>query len=255
MTRTLEEKKRVLELWSEGYNKLQIANETNIPRGTVSDCIKQFADVVSLEEHYYQERLSNVSFYVQDATRPHVQKEYVYLLGLYLGDGTVSKIPKTYKLRVFLDSRYPNIINGCAQAMQTILPENKIGILSQKGNYVAVQCHSNDLIDLFPQHGNGRKHNRQIVLMAWQQTIVDKYPLEFFRGLYHSDGSRFSSIVKGKDYPKYQFTNMSEDIRQMFGHASELLGLHWTTKTSKRDIMISRRDDVAYLDSVIGPKN
>ncbi|MBI5931171.1 MAG: hypothetical protein HY862_17810 [Chloroflexi bacterium] len=255
MTRTFEEKKRVLELWAEGQNKLQIAKETGIPRGTVSDCIVEFGNLENFEQHYHQKKLSNAVFSVQDAGRLQIQKAYAYLLGMYLGDGTVSKIPKTYKLRIFLDSRYPHIINSCAQAMQTILPENKIGILPQKGNYVTVQCHSNTLIDLFPQFGNGRKHDRPIILMGWQQEIVDQYPLEFFRGLYHSDGSRFSSVIKGKDYPKYQFTNMSEDIRQMFIHACELLELHWTTKTSKRDIMISRREDVTYLDSVIGPKS
>lgn len=255
MTRTFEEKKRILELWSEGYNKLQIAKETKIPRGTVRDCIEQFGNVATLEQQYHQERLSNALFYVQDTSLPQVQKEYAYLLGLYLGDGTVSKIPKTYKLRVFLDSRYPNIINGCAQAMQTILPTNKIGIIKQKGNWFVVQCHSNDLPDLFPQHGPGMKHLRKIQLEEWQQEIVDRYPLEFFKGLYHSDGTRSQNIVKGKDYRRYTFTNMSEDIRQMFIHACELLGLHWTTKTSKRDIMISRREDVAYLDSLIGPKS
>jgi hypothetical protein len=42
----------------------------------------------------------------------------------------------------------------------------------------------------------------------------------------------------------------------MFIHTFELLGLHWATKNGERhDIMIARREDEAYLDSVIGPKS
>jgi hypothetical protein len=51
---------------------------------------------------------------------------------------------------------------------------------------------------LFPQHGTGKKHTRPISLEDWQERIVNSFPLEFFRGLYHSDGSRFSNVVNGK---------------------------------------------------------
>ena len=255
MTRTFEEKKRVLELWSEGYNKLQIANMTNIPRSTVKDCIAQYSNVTQLEQSGLEDRLLSPKNRIYGLFDRELQKTYSYLLGLYLGDGCLSSTRNTYKIRITLDTRYPNIIAACAQAIQIILPYNQVMPFKRKSNCVDVTCYSNEWPELFPQHGSGMKHLRKIQLESWQQEIVERYPLEFFKGLYHSDGSRFSSIVKGKDYPKYQFTNMSEDIRQMFIHACELLGLHWTTKTSKRDIMISRREDVAYLDSVIGPKN
>ena len=54
--------------------------------------------------------------------------EYVYLLGLYLGDGCLSRHPRgVYKLRVVLDSRYPGIVAGCEAAMQAVLPGNRPG--------------------------------------------------------------------------------------------------------------------------------
>ena len=40
---------------------------------------------------------------------------YVYLLGLYLGDGLVSRSPKdVWKLRIFQDARYARLIESCA---------------------------------------------------------------------------------------------------------------------------------------------
>ncbi|MCW2844139.1 MAG: hypothetical protein JWN22_2055 [Nocardioides sp.] len=74
-----------------------------------------------------------------------------------------------------------------------------------------------------PQHGPGRKHERPIVLEAWQRAIVDQHPAELLRGLLHSDGSRVanwtSRVVAGErrryDYPRWRFTNNSDDIREL----------------------------------------
>lgn len=111
------------------------------------------------------------------------------------------------------------------------------------------------------QHSGGLKHERAIVLAQWQQYIVDAFPLEFFRGLYHSDGSRSRNIVIDKDYPRYSLTNTSEDIARLFCDTCDRLGIHWTPKyhTSKHgyavsNIFISRRKDVEYLDRAVGPK-
>ncbi|MGB7341799.1 MAG: hypothetical protein WBC91_23075, partial [Phototrophicaceae bacterium] len=95
---------------------------------------------------------------------------------------------------------------------------------------------------------------RDIILERWQQKIVDQYPLEFFRGLYHSDGSRSQNIVKGRNYPRYTFSNVSDDIRKLFTDTTEKLGLSWTTANA-RNVAISRRNDVAWLDRHIGAKS
>jgi hypothetical protein len=72
----------------------------------------------------------------------------------------------------------------------------------------------------FPQHGPGRKHHRRIELADWQQKIVDAAPQEFLRGLIHTDGWRGINrvYVKGKhhEYPRYRFSNRSDDIRKLF---------------------------------------
>ena len=127
-----------------------------------------------------------------------------------------------------------------------------------------VSAHYKYWSDVIPQHGEGDKHSRPIVLEQWQLRIVDQYPREFFRGLYHSDGSRFNNVVNGKAYPRYQFTNTSQDIIRIFCYVCTKLGLEWTSKFLKSnnprkhdrwDIFISKRKDVEYLDSVIGAKS
>jgi hypothetical protein len=55
---------------------------------------------------------------------------YVHLLGLYLGDGSISTHPRgVFRLRVFLDKKYPQIVEECVQSMQTTVPDNRVHVL------------------------------------------------------------------------------------------------------------------------------
>jgi hypothetical protein len=102
------------------------------------------------------------------------------------------------------------------------------------------------------------KHLREIKLSDWQQRIVDDQTEHFLRGLVHSDGCRFINRVRvrGKtyEYPRYNFTNASADIRGMFTDACERLGVDWR-QMNARNISVARRDSVARLDEFIGPKH
>ena len=62
--------------------------------------------------------------------------EYVYLLGLYLGDGTISRHRRgVFRLRVFLDLRYPEIINACEAAMRVVAPLSKVHRLNRTSGF------------------------------------------------------------------------------------------------------------------------
>lgn len=270
--RTYEEYRRILQLWEEGFNKSEIERITQIPRPTVRDCISRFQNLAGLQEYERKRILLNdtlpvIVLLLQDKNCDHnLQMAYAYLLGIYLGDGSISKQRKeVYRLRVSLDAKYPGIIQRCKQTLETLLPDNKMGIVEHyyknRLSSVDVSCYFKHWPKLLPQHGTGMKHERRIELETWQQRIVDEYPLEFWRGLYHSDGSRFSNVVNGKDYPRYQFTNMSTDIIRLFCETCDKLGIHWTAKkripipgVQSADIFISKRKDVEFLDREIGPK-
>jgi hypothetical protein len=71
--------------------------------------------------------------------------------------------------------------------------------------------------------------------------------------LIHSDGSRDLNWVNGKSYPRYQFSNNSSDIREIFTNTCDVLRIRWTQPYWKT-ISISRRRDVTRLDTFIGPK-
>jgi len=266
--RTYEDYRRILELWELGVPKKRIGILLYIPRATVRDCIKRYSSLSGLEESRGSaERGTSTAVLsrICDFQNVVLQQAYAYVLGIYLGDGNITKVRNVYRLRVTLDARYPNIINKCSEAIQVLLPDNQIGIVRRyhgdKLSCVDVSCFNKYWLILLPQHGKGRKHEREIKLQDWQQIIIETYSLEFFMGLFHSDGSRFSNIVNGKDYPRYQFTNISTDIQRLFCETCDRLGLHWTIKhrrsqAGKRvgDIYVSKRKDVEYLDRLVGPK-
>lgn len=115
---------------------------------------------------------------------------------------------------------------------------------------------------LLPQHGAGRKHERPIVLHPWQRAILEDHPGPFLRGLFHSDGSRVrnwaTQIVAGEkkryDYPRWQFTNYSEDILGLCTWALDLVEVAWR-RSSRTHVSVSRREAAARLDALIGPKS
>ncbi len=109
----------------------------------------------------------------------------------------------------------------------------------------------------FPQHGSGVKHLRKIELASWQQSLVKVQAGAFLRGLVHSDGWRGVNRVhaKGKvyEYPRYQFSNRSDDIRKLFTDACDCLGVSWRPWT-RYHVSVAQRESAAILDSFIGPK-
>ncbi|MFE6283960.1 transcriptional regulator [Streptomyces sp. NPDC057877] len=191
---------------------------------------------------------------------PEDPAAYAYLLGLYLGDGCISAHRRgVYFLRIVLDNTWPGIIDACEAAMRSVRPDNSVCRVKKQG-CVAVTGSSKHWPCLFPQHGPGMKHHRKITLEPWQQAIVDAHPWEFIRGLIHSDGCRITNwttrTVAGErkryEYPRYFFTNKSDDIRNLFTGTLDNLGIEWTSCTL--NVSVARKASVALMDAHVGPK-
>jgi hypothetical protein len=122
---------------------------------------------------------------------------YAYLLGLYLGDGHITGGPRAHTLWVACSDTWPGLLDLARQAMSMVMPTSSVFSSSQPGvNCTCVKSVSQHWTCLFPQHGPGRKHERRIEREPWQQEIVDSYPGDFARGLFHSDGWRGVNRVR-----------------------------------------------------------
>ncbi|NYJ33231.1 hypothetical protein HNR10_001112 [Nocardiopsis aegyptia] len=198
---------------------------------------------------------------------------YAYLLGLYLGDGSLnlagdgSKL--VWRLRIQCADAWPGLIEECANAFRTVRPAGAVGRVQGQG---ATEVHANwkHWPCLFPQHGPGKKHDRPIILSPWQQEIVDEHPQPLVRGLIHSDGCRTVNRIRRTgsngartvyEYPRYHFTNASTDIVGHLTSALDRLGIAWKSHTKatagcsdQTVVSVSRKEAVARMDSFVGPK-
>ena len=248
-------RKQAIAFIEQGFSLSSISKSTGISRATLQDW----------REHPARTNPRAVCpRCAESAALPEPQADYAYLLGLYLGDGCISragaKNKDVWKLRVACADAWPGLIRECEQAVRSVRPGNKVSIQQMTG-CVVVASSSRHWPCLFPQHGPGPKHLRIIELDPWQQIIVHNHPGQLARGLFHSDGYRGINRVPGHladgdrwyEYPRYLFTNESRDILRLCGEALDQLGVDW--RFSRRNVIsVARRAAVARLDEFVGPK-
>ncbi|MGV9561622.1 helix-turn-helix domain-containing protein [Streptomyces sp. NPDC003480] len=234
-----------------------VAEQLNLPRGTVGWWRSE-------------DRRTRGETYEQPTDCPRCtgrdidRAAYAYLLGLYLGDGHIIAKPGQHHLSIFCNAAQTGLIAAAEEAIRRVMPLPGT-TRHRKPGCVEVKSYSKHWTCLFPQHGPGKKHERRIVLVPWQQEIVDAHPWEFLRGLIHSDGcrttNRTSRLVDGErrryEYPRYFFTNVSDDIRRLCTDTLDRLGVEWTHCTrngNPYNISVARKASVALLDEHVGPK-
>ena len=113
----------------------------------------------------------------------------------------------------------------------------------------------------FPQHGRGKKHEREIILEDWQTTLVQQFQQEFVIGLLDSDGCRWKSPRKTvEDLVWYYFANRSEEIIDLFCRALEEMDIVYHRWLHIRPpgegepiyrVQIAKRSEAAKLEEFV----
>lgn len=254
---SIETLNEVLALIEKDLNDCEISRQTGVPRATIRGW-RHGKVPQSLRRARAGTSCSSCGHPAHEVSALP-RSEYVYLLGLYLGDGCISAAPKgVFSLRVVLDRKYPGIVAECATAMAAVMPTSKVSVLSHpRDNIEQVGSYSRSWPCLFPQHGVGRKHDRPIRLHGWQQELVDEDPRPLIRGLIHSDGCYSINTIRHSKktyvYPRYLFSNRSDDIRRIFSDACDQLGISWRPM-GRWNVSVARRESIAMMDEFVGPK-
>jgi hypothetical protein len=252
-TRPTYQVTRAAALSAAGLSDYEVARRTGIPRSTVRNWR---VGRLPLNPGEAGEGCGSCGAPLHDfADLP--EGEYAYLLGQYLGDGTLCRVARSICLRIASDAQYEGIIRECCDAIAAVRGQPPNVRYHTDKRLATIASYWRAWPCLFPQHGPGRKHHRTIALASWQVDIVEAQPGMFLRGLIHSDGWRGINRVRVKgrtyEYPRYQFSNRSDDIRQLFVYGCELLGVAWRP-WGKYHVSVARRDAVALLDQFVGPK-
>jgi hypothetical protein len=246
--RSIEQRDRVAVLIAGGLNDCQIERETGIPRRTICDWrrfpLGRPAQSTCAVCEGEPERLPPAS--------------YAYLLGVYLGDGYIVAVRRgVYRLRVACDLLHLNIAWWIALAIEDVRGRRAALQPRLHSRALDVSSYWKHWPCLFPQHGPGRKHERRIALVPWQQRIVDAHPTSSCGGsstpMARGHMNRIKHPKRTYEYVRYEFSNRSDDIKRIFCEACDALGVQW--RVMNRDsISVARRASVARLDEFIGPK-
>ncbi|MFI6643688.1 helix-turn-helix domain-containing protein [Streptomyces sp. NPDC050504] len=250
-------RQRALTLLRDGTKNSDVARQLGVPVGTIS---------------YWKHSDRAQRGECPGARRPQCPRcdgaeldtaAYAYLLGLYLGDGHVSHYAghRAPSLMITCAEAHPGLIAEADASMRRIFPGNRVCQVRRTGCR-NVKVYSTHLPCLFPQHGPGKKHERTIALEPWQQEIVDAHPWDFVRGLIHSDGCRnvnwttrvVGGVRKRYEYPRYFFTNVSDDIRRLYTDTLDKLGVEWK-RANRCNVSVAKRASVALMDLHVGPKH
>ena len=180
--------------------------------------------------------------------------DYAELLGLYLGDGHILRVGRSYRLRISLDTRYAGIIRDTQSLLDRCFPSNAVGTATRDaGSCAVVSVNHLHLPCMFPQHATGsRKHERPLLLERWQDDAVREAPWRFLRGCIVSDGCVFMNRTGRYSYVSYDFSNLSSDLLDIFTQACSLVGVEY--RRYARCVRIYRRPSVALMLEHVGTK-
>lgn len=241
---------QIPELIAAGVNDCEISRRTGIPRATVRDIRKPT---------YVRKAQTETCPRCWRSAKPirFTPEDYAELLGLYLGDGCISQHARTQRLRIALDAKYARMNAEIRELVQRCFPANPIGVVpAHGGTMISISAYSSHLACLFPQDGDGPKHERRIELESWQGEPVGVAPWGLLRGLIRSDGCAFVNRTGPYEYLSYDFTNKSTGITDLFTHTCNLVGIAYR-RTAFRGIWkvrINRRESVARMLANVGLK-
>jgi hypothetical protein len=249
-----EARAEALALVEAGLNDCEISRRLGIPRGTIRDWRRP-----TYVPRNGQPRLPETCPRCWRAARPirFTPDDYAELLGFYLGDGCISDLARTQRLRISLDSKYPGIIESAQGLLARCFPANPVDVIPyHDGACVNVSIHSRHLACAFPQHGPGKKHERRIELEPWQEAILRAEPWAFIRACIWTDGCAFINRTGPYEYLSYGFSNRSRDIIELFAGACERVGVRYRlTGTPKLwSVRINRRASVVLMEEHVGLK-
>lgn len=256
-TYTQEQIEEAKTLFENGKNKCEISRIMGVPRATLTKWIHPTYQRKTNKPRKSYFPITNFDEYLDT---PEKRAAYSFILAIYLCDGHISRY-KTFRapsIRMLNDTKYPKNTKEWADKLKILFPENSVNIHRRKGcNCNIVLLYSRKLLDLFPQYGDGVKHKRKLIFTDWQRKVIQEYPEQFIRGCFQSDGCIYNQKVGKYAYKRYNFTNMSEDIIDLFLETLQLVGIQkakWQDKMNKFVVQNFSKESLRILGHIIDKK-
>jgi intein/homing endonuclease len=177
-------------------------------------------------------------------------KDFSEIVGIILGDGSISEKVVEITLEYPSELDYSNYISKKFKRVFNLMPNIKI---DKKNSAIRLRVYSKDLVRFLTSKGLkiGNKIANGIGIPSFIKK--DKKLLKFcLRGLIDTDGGFFQKEKNGKRVI-IEFKNENEKLLKDVKEALEKLG--FTTSKSRKGIRVQKQEDVIDYINKIGTKN
>ncbi len=171
--------------------------------------------------------------------------ELAEIMGLAIGDGHIQVFPRTEKLTITLDAKYPYLINRTEKLLLSIFRKNPVKAKAKLTNAVQVYVYQKNISSRmsFPP-GNRSKITSHIPDWIWEK---NEYLLACVKGLFEAEGSL--SIHLPTCTYNFQFANSNQHLLAEMKRALELFGLH--PEVRPKAVRLRKRHEVQYLEKLM----
>ncbi len=146
-------RERALALIHSGLNDCEVARRTGISRTTIRDWRRP------RYQPRGRDRVICPRCWLMSPRMSFDAGDYAELLSLYLGDGHIVRLARTWRFRLFLDSRYEEIVDDSRALLKRCFPGQTVGtIFGHEGRMTVLSVYylsygfsnySSDILDLF----------------------------------------------------------------------------------------------------------
>jgi hypothetical protein len=242
----------VLKRYEENKNISELSRIYSVPRHTILYWLKSnILNTIQVREEINQKTIDSIYEHISLN-----KKEYSFILGLYLGDGCITQNGRndsSYKLRIAQDNKYPKSIHDIKNKLSNFFVK-EAKLVDVKG-CCHITIYDKYLPIYFPQHSKGFKHDRKINLNQFQLENIDH--AELMSGLWLADGSRYFANHGKYKYERFNFTNKSLDIIELFESCLNKFEIKYSKRVKPDKIWIieiQNKENVNKIKNIVGIK-
>lgn len=170
-------------------------------------------------------------------------KELAFIIGLALGDGNITKFPRSECLTISLNTKYPKLVVYTNYLLKKFF--EKEPTQNQIGNCVRPRIYQKFISKrLGIPSGNKRKCAIEIPKWVWSKK---EYLVWYLKGLFEAEGS-LSIHLPTYTY-NFQFSNRNKKLLDNVGKALEALNFH--PEYRKNSTRLRKRKEVERFKKLI----
>ena len=147
-----------------------------------------------------------------------------YVVGAAIGDGNLSNPNgRATRLRISCDTKYPALMVKIRDAVQSVMPENKVAVqFRSSSNCADISCYSNQWEEVLGWHvGQGSKYIQNVRIPEWIRENRE-YTIHCLRGLIETDGCLYND----RGYEMVMFTTIISDLAKDACEMIQMLGFN-----------------------------